>query len=223
VNDAHDTGIVYGADWLYQFLEPILENKNFMNNTLLIISKLNSPHPEFKLTPPDFDEDETYTIGNRVMSILLSDIMPTSLVNTTDDTFYTHYSVIASIEANWDLHHLGRWDTHANVLKIVANATGDIIRTPDLTNVFFNQSYPGAFAATYWGPMPAPNVSAVVNGRTIFGEVLTQWSNVSSLFLGSGRIKLIGNSSKIVHTTPTRKFLLMAYVFLSLSQLLAGR
>ena len=181
MNDAHDTGIVYGADWLYQFLEPILENKNFMNNTLVIISKCEISFSENKLTFADFDEGETYTIGNRVMSILLSDILPTELANTTDDTFYTHYSVIASIEANWDLHHLGRWDTHANVLKIVANSTGDVIRTPDLTNVFFNQSYPGAFAATYWGPMPAPNVSAVVNGRTILGEVLTQWGDVRSL------------------------------------------
>jgi acid phosphatase len=129
----------------------------------------------------DFDECETYTIGNRVMTILISDTMPASLINTTDDTFYTHYSILSTIEANWDLSHLGRWDTHANVLKYVADTTGDVIRAPDvsLDTVFFNQSYPGAFAKTYWGPMPAPNVSAVVNGRSVFSEVLTQWGDVS--------------------------------------------
>ncbi|KUJ09671.1 uncharacterized protein LY89DRAFT_597543, partial [Mollisia scopiformis] len=111
LNDAHDTGIVYGADWLYQFLESILENKNFMN-TLLII--------------------KTYPIENRFMPVLLLDNLPAELVNTTDDTFYTHYSILATTEANWDLHHLGRWDTHANVLKFVANATGDMIRAPDV-------------------------------------------------------------------------------------------
>lgn len=43
VNDAHDTGIVYGADWLYPFLEPLLVNENFMNNTLLVISEFSLP------------------------------------------------------------------------------------------------------------------------------------------------------------------------------------
>ena len=43
VNDAHDTGIVYGADWLYPFLEPLLVNENFMNNTLLVISEFSVP------------------------------------------------------------------------------------------------------------------------------------------------------------------------------------
>lgn len=129
----------------------------------------------------DFDEDETYTIGNRVMTILISDVMPTELIGTQDDSFYTHYSVISTMEANWGLNHLGRWDTWANVFSWVANITGDIVRAPDvpLEEVFLNQSYPGAFALTYWGPMPAPNVSGIVNGRTIFPEVLEQWGDVS--------------------------------------------
>jgi acid phosphatase len=131
----------------------------------------------------DFDEDETYTIGNRVMTILISDAMPTDLIGTQDDNFYTHYSVIATMEANWGLHHLGRWDTWANVFSWVAKLTGDVVREPDvpLTNVFMNQSYPGAFAVSNWGPMPAPNVSGIVNGRTIFPEVLEQWGDVSHL------------------------------------------
>jgi acid phosphatase len=116
------------------------------------------------------------------MTILISDTMPASLINTTDDSFYTHYSILSTVEANWDLSHLGRWDTHANVLKYVADTTGDVIRAPDvdLNTVFFNQSYPGAFATSLWGPMPAPNVSAVVNGRSVFHEVSEQWADLFS-------------------------------------------
>jgi len=115
------------------------------------------------------------------MTTLISDIMPTELINTTDDNFYSHYSVIATMEANWGLNHLGRWDTWANVFSWIADITGDVVRAPDvdLDTVFLNQSYPGAFALTLWAPMPAPNVSAVVNGRTIFPAVLEQWGDVS--------------------------------------------
>ncbi|KAF8856060.1 hypothetical protein BDZ45DRAFT_705805 [Acephala macrosclerotiorum] len=128
-----------------------VSEKNFMNNTLLVIN---------------FDEDETYTIGNRFISVLISDTMPAEL----------------------NLHHLGRWDTHANVPKYVANTTGDVIRAPDviLDSVFMNQLYPGDFAATYWGPMLAPNVLAVINGRSIFGEVLAQWGDVRKLLSDAG-------------------------------------
>ena len=47
--------------------------------------------------------------------------------NTTDDTFYTHYSSLSTVEANWGLGSLGRGDTNAtlnNVFDFVANVTG---------------------------------------------------------------------------------------------------
>lgn len=53
--------------------------------------------------------------------------LPASLKNTTDDTFYTHYSCLSTVEANWGLGSLGRGDTNAtlnNVFDFVAGATG---------------------------------------------------------------------------------------------------
>ena len=47
-------------------------------------------------------------IGNRVFSILLGGAVPESLHGTTDKQFYNHYSDIATVEANWNLHTLGR-------------------------------------------------------------------------------------------------------------------
>lgn len=53
--------------------------------------------------------------------------MPAALRGKTDSTFYTHYSALSSVEANWGLGALGRGDTNAtlnNVFEFVANASG---------------------------------------------------------------------------------------------------
>ena len=145
------------------------------------------------------------------MTTLISDVMPKELINTTDDNFYSHYSVIATMEANWGLHHLGRWDTWANVFNWVADLTGDVVRAPDvnLNDVFLNQSYPGAMASTYWGPMPAPNVSGIVNGRTVFPDVLAQWGDVSFLRSMPAPQRLTRASCKNVLTMTTELSRLM--------------
>jgi acid phosphatase len=168
LNDAHDTGFTYGADWLYTFVAPLLEDKYFMNNTLLVIN---------------FDEDSTYTISNKVMTVILSDLLPEELVGATDDNVYTHYSNLATVEANWGLDTLGRWDVAANVYSYIADITGDTVRNPQFPvgEFFLNQSYPGAFAYTYpqnIGPMPVPNTTMEVNGRKVFADVVEQWSGL---------------------------------------------
>jgi Phosphoesterase family len=168
LNDAHDPGFTYGADWLYTFVAPLLEDKYFMNNTLLVIN---------------FDEDSTYTISNRVMTVILSDLLPEELVGATDDNVYTHYSNLATVEANWGLDTLGRWDVAANVYSYIADITGDTVRPPQVAvgDFFFNQSYPGAFAYTYpqnIGPMPVPNTTMEVNGRKVFSDVVDTWSGL---------------------------------------------
>jgi hypothetical protein len=59
-----------------------LNDKAFMNNTLVMVT---------------FDENHTYGKQNRVVGILLGDAVPAQLVGTTDDTFYNHYSEIATV------------------------------------------------------------------------------------------------------------------------------
>lgn len=52
--------------------------------------------------------------------------MPAALRGKTDSTFYTHYSALSSVEANWGLGALGRGDTNVtlnNVFEFVANAS----------------------------------------------------------------------------------------------------
>lgn len=84
--------------------------------------------------------------GNRIFSILVGGAVPEHLKGTTDNTFYTHYSTIASVSANWGLPSLGRWDCGANLLQIVANKTGYVNYEVNTTHLLLNETYPGPMA-----------------------------------------------------------------------------
>ena len=65
-------------------------------------------------------------INNRIYTLVLGGGLPQNLRNTTDSTFYTHYTALSTVEANWGLKSLGRGDTNAtlnNVLEFVAKQT----------------------------------------------------------------------------------------------------
>lgn len=165
-NDGHDTSVTVAGAWSKSFIEPLLTNKNFMKNTLVLLT---------------FDETETYTEPNRVMGIMLGDALPEGSAGTTDSTFYSHYSELSTVEANWDLHHLGRWDVGANVFQFVADKTGDKNTAwPALTDStptrFLNQSFAGPFNSVKSDvPYPVPNSLLVRNGRTILPEIALTW------------------------------------------------
>ncbi|KZS96980.1 hypothetical protein SISNIDRAFT_406855 [Sistotremastrum niveocremeum HHB9708] len=161
VDDAHDTTIDFASDWLNFWLVPLLKDSNFNDNRTLII-----------LT---FDETETYTINNRVLTILLGGAIPENLKNTTDETYYSHYSCLSTVEANWGLGSLGRGDTNktmSNVFSFVANATGykNLDITGDaipLTNA--TGTIPGPLNAELYVPFLAPNTTAVgAGGGSVF-------------------------------------------------------
>lgn len=165
-NDGHDTNVTFAAKWLETFLTPLLSDKNFMDNTLVHIT---------------FDENENYAIQNKVFTILLGDAVPTELIGTIDTNFYDHYSEISTVEANWDLHTLGRWDVGANVFAHVAKKTGDNVREwnnddyPALANMYFNSSYPGILHSTKWAPQPVPDIHSRRNGRTTLDAIKDAW------------------------------------------------
>ncbi|KAI1312058.1 acid phosphatase phoa [Xylaria venustula] len=165
-SDGHDTDVTVAGTWTRTFLEPLLNDKRFMQNTLVLVT---------------FDENETYTIQNKVLGILLGDSIPKHLVGTTDDSYYNHYSEISTVSANWDLHTLGRWDVGANVFKVVADKTGDVVRPWDgkveLANTYFNWSYAGVFNedggnARY----PGPNLACSAKSkRTVLPSIKKAW------------------------------------------------
>ncbi|KAH8586538.1 phosphoesterase family-domain-containing protein [Bisporella sp. PMI_857] len=99
-NDGHDSSITVAGAWANRFLTPLLTDKNFMNNTLVLLT---------------FDETENYFSDNRVFSILLGDAVPPELHGTTNDEEFNHYSIMSTVEANWGLGNLGEHDEDAAV------------------------------------------------------------------------------------------------------------
>ncbi|RDW60714.1 acid phosphatase phoa-2 [Coleophoma cylindrospora] len=97
-NDGHDTSVTTAAAWANSFLTPLLSDSNFMNNTLVLLT---------------FDETANYLSSNTVFSVLLGDAVDPSLHGTTNDTAYNHYSIMATVENNWNLGNLGQHDATA--------------------------------------------------------------------------------------------------------------
>jgi acid phosphatase len=167
-DDGHDTTITFAANWARNFLDPLLNNTYFTNNTLIVLT---------------FDEDETYTDHNNMFTVLLGGAIPASLKNTTDSTFYNHYSMISTVSMNWGLPSLGRWDCNANVLQVVANKTGHKNTVVDTTNLFFNSSYPGPLSdAQYIPSWPVPATNAKCLAGSVLGSVVSTWGKSDGSF-----------------------------------------
>lgn len=98
-NDGHDSSITVAGQWARNWLTPLLSNPNFNTNRTLVI-----------LT---FDEGST-TGTNQIYAALLGNAVPSSLVGTTNDTSYNHYSLTKTAERNWNLGNLGQNDVGAN-------------------------------------------------------------------------------------------------------------
>lgn len=168
-NDAHDTNITFGSSWERDFLTPLLSNEYFMNDTLVLLT---------------FDETKTYGIQNNVFSILIGGAIPQHLRGTKDNTFYNHYSTIASVSQNWGLPSLGRWDCHANVFEVVANKTGYKNQVVSTTGLYFNESYPGPLSDKKYVPTwPVPtNSSTCAHGKGVLKSVVDTYKGKVATF-----------------------------------------
>lgn len=94
--------------------------------------------------------------------------------------FYNHYSELSTVQANWILHTLGRWDIGANVYSFVARKTGDKTRDwhgkVPLDDMYFNASYPGKLNQKSSSvPWPVPNMDAKHSGRTVLPAIKQTW------------------------------------------------
>lgn len=167
-SDGHDTDVSVAGTWTRTFLEPLLDDERFMKNTLVLVT---------------FDENESYSIQNRILGILLGDAIPSELVGTTDDNYYNHYSEIATVSANWDLHTLGRFDVGANVFQLVADKTGDTVRDWSgevaLADRYFNYSYAGHYNTDGGNNRyPGPNLGdcGKPHNRTVLPSIKEAWN-----------------------------------------------
>lgn len=94
-NDAHNKPIAFANDYLSNFLPKLLNDEYFMKNTLVVIT---------------FDEDE-YIELNHIYTVLIGSMVPKGSTDFTKN--YTHYSLLRTVEENWQLGTLGRNDDNA--------------------------------------------------------------------------------------------------------------
>ncbi|CAK5276510.1 unnamed protein product [Mycena citricolor] len=152
VNDAHDTSIDFGAAFLEYWLMPLLTDPRVNGEKTLIL-----------LT---FDENETYGEQNTIYTVALGTAIPLELRGTTDDTFYTHYSTISTVQANWNLKTLGRQDaneTVASVFDFVAKKVGHknkAISPAQIPLLNLTGHYPGPLNPSMYQNFAAPNPDA---------------------------------------------------------------
>lgn len=166
LHDGHNTSLAYATKWAHTFLKPLLADTAFADGKTLI-----------HLT---YDESEDYGQPNKIASLLLGNAVPAALKGTEDDTFYTHYSVLSSVEHNWDLPNLGRYDVGANVWKFLAEASGyaNMGDPPTLASINSSVSYPGFLNSdpAKWAAVPQPNLKLVgVGGQGVLDMVDKQW------------------------------------------------
>lgn len=171
LNDGHNTTLDYATAWSENFLMPLLSNEYFMNDTLVLLT---------------FDESETHSKPNKVASLLLGGAIPDNLKGTTDTTFYTHYSILATLENNWGLSNLGRYDVGANVFDVVAQKTGyKNLRPSDkaMQMVDLSVSYGGSLNddAAMFRPIPPPNLQLTgAGGLGVSQSVQENWAEAAN-------------------------------------------
>jgi acid phosphatase len=188
LNDGHDTSLHYATNWTQTFLKDLLSNKEFMEKTLILLT---------------YDESETYSLPNRIVSVLFGGAVPDNLKGTKDNTLYTHYSILSTLENNWELPNLGRYDVGANVFKLVADKTGYKNHASDDVGAVNNSlSYSGFLN---WEPkkalpIPPPNLNLVgAGGKGVANVVRNNWKLAAgddTPYDGSGHLYDGGNGQE---------------------------
>ena len=157
-NDGHNTNGSYAGTWLDGFLQSTLANASFMDEALVLIT---------------FDETENYTIRNQVWACLIGGVIPTKLKNTTDHTFYTHFSALRTVELNWDLGSLNRSDANATLSNVFQFTTSPLNYTNvNVSNIpFMNDSISGLLTNQSYNATHNGSSSTGSKSSSAYGDI----------------------------------------------------
>ncbi|KAI8092571.1 phosphoesterase family-domain-containing protein [Halteromyces radiatus] len=101
-NDAHDTNIKYASKWFKKYLEKRINNKALNKNTMFAVT---------------FDEDDGGG-NNKVYTALFGPDFHRNKHSSTDSQRYNHYSLLRTIEDNWNLGTLKQNDAKAKPIDL---------------------------------------------------------------------------------------------------------
>ncbi|KAI1842751.1 hypothetical protein JX265_005077 [Neoarthrinium moseri] len=179
-NDGHNTTLEYATKWAHEFLKPLLADSAFAEPTVIQLT---------------YDESYDYSKPNQIVSLLVGNGIPKDQHGKEDSDFYTHYSVLATVENNWELPNLGRYDVGANVFKFVADVTGYVNNDPEnAASVDSSISYAGYLnnETSAQIEIPSPNLKLTgAGGKPILESIRTQWQREEFKkvpYDGSGRV-----------------------------------
>ena len=99
-NDGHDTGVAYADQWLSKRFGPLLQNPVFMKDMLVVIT---------------FDEDD-FMGSNHVYTAFYG---PGVAQGSTNNTAFSHYDILRTIEEALGLGTLGKGDAQAHVISSI--------------------------------------------------------------------------------------------------------
>ncbi|CAO3619808.1 unnamed protein product [Cunninghamella blakesleeana] len=102
-NDGHDTSLKYASNWFKGYLPSLITNPALNTNTMFVST---------------WDEAKDYLIPNQIQTVLFGPNWKRSTSETNDDTKYDHYSLLRTIEDNWDLGNLGQNDANATPINL---------------------------------------------------------------------------------------------------------
>jgi len=100
-NDGHNTGVAFADAYLSKKFGPLLQNPKFMNQMLFVVT---------------FDESGSKTNNNQIYTALYGDSIAAGAKSLQP---YTHYSILKTIEANWDLGSLNKKDVSTSAITDV--------------------------------------------------------------------------------------------------------
>lgn len=99
-NDGHNTGVAFADKWLSKRFGPLLKDPKFMDGMLVVIT---------------FDESDS-AASNKIYTAVFGDSV---ISESTSKKAYTHYSILKTIENNWNLGTLNKSDVTASPINDV--------------------------------------------------------------------------------------------------------
>ncbi|RBQ98108.1 hypothetical protein VDGD_01993 [Verticillium dahliae] len=166
-NAGRTTSLAHATSWASSLVASLLAPGALPGRSLILLT---------------YDEAADARRPNRVTGLLLGTALPRAVRGTTDDTLYTHYAQLASLQFNWATPHLGRYDAAANVFRFLLDLASRVLvpnrDPPNRAAVNNSASYPGAFAADAARArrIPPPNLRLAGAGdRGVLDHVRDMW------------------------------------------------
>ncbi|KAI9355295.1 phosphoesterase family-domain-containing protein [Zopfochytrium polystomum] len=207
LNDDHDTTVDYAAAWFEDFIAKFDAYAEAQSARILLhvtydeddtayaiyyndkLDNAGNPNPYYNASAnptklancTDLLNCTADTNNNKVYSVLAGSAVKPSAIGTEDDTLYSHYSILKTLQQNWGLPSLGKGDVDAAGFSFASYASSNPDTTPS----------PSGGDGSYGGDSGASSSSSPAAGYYGGGPATTSTAagkNDSVLYSGAPRV-----------------------------------